>query len=76
MSLHNGRRTFVVNGPARSLYGLVTSLRKVRAPTGDDDVLSAIDILETFVEVIIEADVVERFYAVVGNEGESFKTAQ
>ena len=43
---------------------------------GDDDVLSAIDIHETFVEVIIEADVVERFYAVVGNGGESFKTAQ
>jgi hypothetical protein len=43
---------------------------------GDDDALSAnalsaIDIHETFVEVIIEADVVERFCAVVGNEGES-----
>ena len=36
MSLHNGLRTFVVNGPARSLYGLVTSLRKVRAPTALD----------------------------------------
>ena len=36
VSLHNGPRTFVVNGPARSLYGLVTSLRKVRAPTGLD----------------------------------------
>ena len=41
---------------------------------GDDDVLSTIDIHETFVEVIIEADVMERFCAVVGNEGESFKT--
>lgn len=36
VSLHNGPRTFVVNGPARSLYGLVTSLRKVRAPSGLD----------------------------------------
>ena len=36
VSLHNGLRTFVVNGPARSLYGLVTSLRKVRAPTALD----------------------------------------
>ena len=36
VSLHNGPRTFVVNGPARSLYGLVTSLRKVRAPSGMD----------------------------------------
>lgn len=36
VSLHNGPRAFVVTGPARSLYGLVTSLRKVRAPNGLD----------------------------------------
>ncbi|KAJ7762020.1 fatty acid synthase [Mycena maculata] len=36
VSLHNGPRAFVVTGPARSLYGLVTSLRKVRAPSGTD----------------------------------------
>ena len=31
MSLHNGLRTFVVNGPAHSLYRLVTSLRALTA---------------------------------------------
>ncbi|KAF7312560.1 Fatty acid synthase subunit alpha [Mycena indigotica] len=36
VSLHNGPRAFVVTGPARSLYGLVTSLRKVRALSGLD----------------------------------------
>lgn len=36
ISLYNGPRAFVVTGPARSLYGLVTSLRKIRAPTGLD----------------------------------------
>lgn len=36
VSLHNGPRTFVITGPARSLYGLVTNLRKVRAPSGLD----------------------------------------
>ncbi|KAF8577776.1 fatty acid synthase [Ramaria rubella] len=36
VSLHNGPRAFVVTGPARSLYGLVTGLRKVRAPSGLD----------------------------------------
>lgn len=36
VSLHNGPRAFVVTGPARALYGLVTSLRKVRAPSGLD----------------------------------------
>ncbi|KAF8638240.1 hypothetical protein AX17_002262 [Amanita inopinata Kibby_2008] len=36
ISLHNGPRAFVITGPARSLHGLVTSLRKVRAPTGAD----------------------------------------
>jgi fatty acid synthase subunit alpha len=36
ISLFNGPRAFVVTGPARSLYGLVTSLRKIRAPTGLD----------------------------------------
>lgn len=34
ISLYNGPRAFVVTGPARSLYGLVTSLRKIRAPSG------------------------------------------
>ena len=45
---------------------------------GDNDVLPAIDIHETFVgpEVTIEADAVERFCAVVGNQGESFKTVR
>ena len=45
---------------------------------GDDDVLPAIDIHETFVgpDVTIEADAVERFCAVVGNQGESFKVAR
>jgi fatty acid synthase subunit alpha, fungi type len=36
VSLHNGPRAFVVTGPARALYGLVTNLRKVRAPSGLD----------------------------------------
>lgn len=36
ISLYNGTRAFVITGPARSLYGLVTSLRKIRAPTGLD----------------------------------------
>ena len=36
VSLYNGPKTFVVTGPAKSLYGLVTSLRKVRAPPGLD----------------------------------------
>jgi len=36
VSLRNGPRTFVVTGPPRSLYGLVTNLRKIRAPTGLD----------------------------------------
>ncbi|KAJ7285205.1 fatty acid synthase [Mycena rebaudengoi] len=36
ISLHNGPRAFVVTGPARALYGLVTSLRKVRAASGLD----------------------------------------
>ncbi|KAF8896473.1 fatty acid synthetase alpha subunit [Infundibulicybe gibba] len=36
ISLYNGPRAHVVTGPARSLYGLVTSLRKVRAPSGAD----------------------------------------
>jgi fatty acid synthase subunit alpha len=31
VSLHNGSKAFVVTGPARALYGLVTSLRKIRA---------------------------------------------
>lgn len=36
VSLHNGPRAFVVTGPAKALYGLVTNLRKVRAPSGLD----------------------------------------
>jgi malonyl CoA-acyl carrier protein transacylase len=36
ISLYNGTKAFVVTGPARSLYGLVISLRKIRAPTGLD----------------------------------------
>jgi fatty acid synthase subunit beta len=45
---------------------------------GDDAVLPSIDIYETFVgpEVTIEAHAVERFCAVVGNQGESFKTVR
>ena len=36
VSLHNGPKTFVVTGPPKSLFGLVTSLRKVRAQIGLD----------------------------------------
>jgi fatty acid synthase subunit alpha, fungi type len=36
VSLHNGPRTFIVTGPPRALYGLVTNLRKIRAPNGAD----------------------------------------
>ena len=36
VSLHNGPRAFVITGPAKSLHGLVTSLRKVRAAQGAD----------------------------------------
>jgi fatty acid synthase subunit alpha len=36
VSLYNGSRAFVVTGPPRALYGLVTALRKVRAPSGLD----------------------------------------
>ncbi|KAI0264369.1 fatty acid synthase [Gloeopeniophorella convolvens] len=36
VSLHNGPRTFIVTGPPRALYGLVTNLRKIRAPNGVD----------------------------------------
>lgn len=36
ISLHNGPRVFVVTGPPRALYGLVTNLRKVRASSGLD----------------------------------------
>lgn len=36
ISLHNGPKAFVVTGPARALYGLVTSLRKIRAPASLD----------------------------------------
>jgi fatty acid synthase subunit alpha, fungi type len=45
---------------------------------GDDAVLPGIDIQETFVgpEIAIEADAVEIFCAVVGNQEESFKTVR
>jgi fatty acid synthase subunit alpha len=36
VSLHNGPKAFVITGPPRALYGLVTSLRKVRASSGLD----------------------------------------
>jgi fatty acid synthase subunit alpha len=36
VSLHNGSKRFVVTGPPKALFGLVTSLRKVRAPTDLD----------------------------------------
>jgi fatty acid synthase subunit beta len=36
ISLYNGPRAFVVTGPARALHGLVTNLRKVKAPSGAD----------------------------------------
>ncbi|EIW57289.1 fatty acid synthase [Trametes versicolor FP-101664 SS1] len=36
VSLYNGPKAFVVTGPSRALYGLVTHLRKVRAPSGLD----------------------------------------
>jgi hypothetical protein len=34
--LHNGAKNTAVVGPVRSLYGLVTALRKIRAPAGAD----------------------------------------
>ncbi|KAG6813968.1 hypothetical protein H0H92_005223, partial [Tricholoma furcatifolium] len=45
---------------------------------GDDEVLPAIDLRETFdgPEVTIEAADIEEFCAVVGNQGESFKTVR
>lgn len=36
VSLYNGPRNFVVTGPPRALYGLVTNLRKVQAPSSQD----------------------------------------
>ena len=36
MSLYNGLKTFVVTGPPKALFGLVTSLRKVWAQSGVD----------------------------------------
>jgi fatty acid synthase subunit alpha, fungi type len=36
VSLYNGPRAFVVNGPPHSLYGLVTNLGKIRTPNGVD----------------------------------------
>ncbi len=34
--MNNGLKAFVVTGPAHALWGLVTSLRKVKAPSGLD----------------------------------------
>jgi fatty acid synthase subunit alpha, fungi type len=36
VSLHNGPRAFVVTSPSWALYGLITALRKVCAPSGLD----------------------------------------
>ena len=36
ISLHNSIKAFVVTGPSRALHGLVTALRKARAPSGLD----------------------------------------
>ena len=36
VSLYNGPKTFVITGPGKALYGLVTKLRKIRAPSGLD----------------------------------------
>lgn len=36
ISLNNGPKAFVVTGPPKSLFGLVTSLRKVKATAGTD----------------------------------------
>ena len=36
VSLNNGPKAFVVTGPSKALFGLVTSLRKVKAPSGLD----------------------------------------
>lgn len=36
VSLNNAQKAFIVTGPPRALYGLVTSLRKVRAASGLD----------------------------------------
>ena len=36
VSLHNGPKAFVITGPPRSLYGLVTCLRKIRVASGQD----------------------------------------
>ena len=36
VSLHNGPKAHVITGPSKALFGLVTSLRKVKAPTGAD----------------------------------------
>lgn len=45
---------------------------------GDDEKLPAIDVHETFVgpKVTIDANEIERFCAIVGNQGEVFKTAR
>lgn len=45
---------------------------------GDDEVLPEIDVRETFTgpEVTIDANAIETFCSVVGNDGEAFKTAR
>jgi enoyl reductase-like protein len=45
---------------------------------GDDEVLLSIDVRETFAspEVTIQASEIEAFCAIVGNNGEPFKTAR
>ena len=36
VSFNNGPKAFVVTGPSKCLFGLVTSFRKVKAPSGLD----------------------------------------
>src|SRR5277367_1364302 len=36
VSLHNGPKTFIVTGPSKALFSLVTSLRKAKAQSGLD----------------------------------------
>ena len=36
VSLNNGPKAFVVTGPSKALFGLVTNLRKIKAPNGLD----------------------------------------
>jgi fatty acid synthase subunit alpha, fungi type len=36
VSLYNGLKTFIVSGPPNALFGLVMSLKKIRAQSGLD----------------------------------------